>query len=276
MAENEPQESCITRIKKWFIAFYKAPCFWPKIIPLLILIVLAAFGLYQIVTSAFHYFNEPLSYFDPERLGQLGDFLGGTLNPIFGFATVCLLLWSVFIQKRELKESVATLKSQVKLSTNEYNRKQLDELFNRKTQEYINLRNLSFTPIIIIKATDSEENKEYLFSTIEELIASERVRSPTLGSFTPNNMKDIIEPSVISHELIQRRNTFLYFKEITKEIINIQIELLKITNIHSIKDHIKNQASEKARDAGRIHILDQMDVLDIIKNIQKNHAEDSS
>lgn len=31
---------------------------------------------------------------DAERLGQLGDFLGGTLNPLLGFCTVMLLLWT--------------------------------------------------------------------------------------------------------------------------------------------------------------------------------------
>src|SRR5688572_30704151 len=102
MTENETPESCTTKAKNFWNDFYAAPCFWLKIISLTVLLGLAVFGLYKIVASAFHYFNEPLSYFDPERLGQLGDFLGGTLNPIFGFATVCLLLWSVFIQKKEL------------------------------------------------------------------------------------------------------------------------------------------------------------------------------
>ena len=34
---------------------------------------------------------------------QFGDYLGGILNPILGFATVTLLVWSIQIQLRELK-----------------------------------------------------------------------------------------------------------------------------------------------------------------------------
>ncbi|WP_331350972.1 hypothetical protein [Cellvibrio sp. UBA7671] len=138
MTENKPQDSCVTKIKKWGINFYTAPCFWLKTIPLSVLFGLAAIGLYQIVTSAFHYFSTPLSYFDPERLGQLGDFLGGTLNPIFGFVTVCLLLWSVFIQRKELSltrkeltKSATALNNQVRLATDEYNRKQINESLSK-------------------------------------------------------------------------------------------------------------------------------------------------
>lgn len=38
-------------------------------------------------------------------LGTLGDLLGGTLNPILSFATICLLVWSIQIQISELKET---------------------------------------------------------------------------------------------------------------------------------------------------------------------------
>lgn len=156
MTENEHQESCTTRIKIWCKAFYKAPCFWLKIISLLIIIGLAVFGLYQIITSALHYFGKPLSHFDPERLGQLGDFLGGTLNPIFGFATVCLLLWSVFIQrkellltKEELKRSAAALENQFNLATDEYNRKSLEAEIIENNNKYIQLLDTNFNAILV-------------------------------------------------------------------------------------------------------------------------------
>lgn len=140
MTENKPQKSCTTCMKEWCLTFYSAPCFWLKTISLTIIICLATFGLYQIVTSALHYFQEPLSYFDPERLGQLGDFLGGTLNPIFGFATVCLLLWSVFIQRKELlltrfelAKSSNALNGQLQQAHKESTRHQLGQLLE---QEY--------------------------------------------------------------------------------------------------------------------------------------------
>lgn len=38
-------------------------------------------------------------------LGTLGDLLGGALNPILSFATICLLVWSIQIQIKELQEA---------------------------------------------------------------------------------------------------------------------------------------------------------------------------
>ncbi|WNL28149.1 putative phage abortive infection protein [Arcobacter cryaerophilus gv. pseudocryaerophilus] len=40
-----------------------------------------------------------------ESLGQFGDFLGGTLNPIFAFLSYCLLLITIKIQNKSLKTS---------------------------------------------------------------------------------------------------------------------------------------------------------------------------
>lgn len=38
-------------------------------------------------------------------LGTLGDLLGGVLNPILSFITICLLIWSIQIQIDELRET---------------------------------------------------------------------------------------------------------------------------------------------------------------------------
>lgn len=48
---------------------------------------------------------------DQERLGQLGDFLGGVLNPAFGFLTVTLLIFTSFIQRKELHNSEKLVQS---------------------------------------------------------------------------------------------------------------------------------------------------------------------
>jgi uncharacterized membrane protein len=75
--------------------------------PLLILVGLAVFGLYQIVISALIYFSKPFSHADPERLGQLGDFLGGTLNPIFWICNSVSFVVVQFYAKKALpKKSI--------------------------------------------------------------------------------------------------------------------------------------------------------------------------
>jgi len=53
------------------------------------------------------------------RLAQFGDFVGGTLNPLLGFFTVGLLIWSIQIQMKELKatrEELAATKVETELS----------------------------------------------------------------------------------------------------------------------------------------------------------------
>lgn len=54
-----------------------------------------------------------------ETFAQFGDFIGGTLNPILGFATVALLIWSIRLQMKELRltrEELAATKEEAKKS----------------------------------------------------------------------------------------------------------------------------------------------------------------
>jgi hypothetical protein len=45
-----------------------------------------------------------------EKLGPVGDFFGGTVNPILTFISICLLLWSIKIQRDELREARIEMK----------------------------------------------------------------------------------------------------------------------------------------------------------------------
>ncbi|WP_299810339.1 hypothetical protein [uncultured Shewanella sp.] len=63
----------------------------------------------------FYNFHGPLG--TQETLAQFGDFIGGTLNPFLGFATIFLLIWSINVQVKELKEArIAAEKSSNALS----------------------------------------------------------------------------------------------------------------------------------------------------------------
>lgn len=155
--------------------------------------ILAICALYFIYVSVATHFSPPLQpMFDQERLGQLGDFLGGTLNPIFGFTTVCLLLWSVFIQRKELsltrdelKKSAAALTDQVKLATDEYNRKQLDAFLDSLERNYQNLVQEKKLPTYI--TTDTHPIK---VDSVEKLISG--LQKYPLARINPS-IKDIIE-----------------------------------------------------------------------------------
>ena len=59
---------------------------------------------------------------DPASWGQLGDYLGGVLNPVFGFLSVFALLVALVLQTRELKlsrESLVLSRDELKLSREE-------------------------------------------------------------------------------------------------------------------------------------------------------------
>lgn len=78
----------------------------------LVLILGTAFAasLIAIITYAVVFFHEPVDANAP-AWGQLGDFFGGVLNPVFGFLSVMALLVALVLQSRELKESSVELKN---------------------------------------------------------------------------------------------------------------------------------------------------------------------
>ncbi|HWV16042.1 MAG TPA: hypothetical protein VN030_11495 [Cellvibrio sp.] len=69
--------------------------------------------------------------------GQFGDAIGGVLNPILSFITVCLLVWSIRVQlyelsetREEIRKSAEALKEQANINKSEYDRKQLEDSCN--------------------------------------------------------------------------------------------------------------------------------------------------
>lgn len=190
--------------------------------------ILAICALCFISVSVATHFSPPLQpMFDQERLGQLGDFLGGTLNPIFGFATVCLLLWSVFIQRKELsltrdemKKSATALENQVKLAKDEYNRKQLDSYLQILEKNYENFITKTFKTSQKILM---EEHGLESIKSIEELINH---ISNSKNKIVPSN-KNLIDPQ-----------TKAILRSITDEIYRTLEELNSITHSETIKNSI--------------------------------------
>lgn len=207
--------------------------------------ILAICALCFIFISITTYFAPPLQpMFDQERLGQLGDFLGGTLNPIFGFATVCLLLWSVYIQRkelsltrRELKKSARALKKQVELATDEYNRKQIDESLTKLygTLEELYKHNLS-------KPEEFEyfsgyEKKTNSFMSLKA--ASQH--TPELKEFASlkiNSAREIIDAyqDVNLFDIKTLPNLLAAIDMILDNISFLLQEMMQLTKIESIKN----------------------------------------
>jgi hypothetical protein len=51
---------------------------------------------------------------DHEKWGQFGDYLGGVLNPFFGFFGFICLLYTIKLQKQELKQTTKELAKSAK------------------------------------------------------------------------------------------------------------------------------------------------------------------
>ncbi|UUA74611.1 hypothetical protein [Cellvibrio sp. QJXJ] len=190
--------------------------------------ILAICALCFICVNVATHFSPPLQpMFDQERLGQLGDFLGGTLNPIFGFATVCLLLWSVFIQRKELsltkyelKRSAIALENQVKLATDEYNRKQLDAYFQLLEQSY---------EIFI---------SEKLINTQNNLIERNGIGSPKSIKELIDYLTNSKNETALSITEVMTNETKLKLSSITNEIYKTLEELESISRSDAIKSYL--------------------------------------
>ena len=80
-----------------------------SIVPLLsILLFAGAAGMVMAIFAYRWQFNGPASA-DPAVWGQFGDFLGGTLNPVFAYLSFTALVITLALQTRQLSLSVQQL-----------------------------------------------------------------------------------------------------------------------------------------------------------------------
>lgn len=109
--------------------------FWEKH-PYRVIFILVGFALLTMILA---YVNGPRTQEDvlggPTQFGQFGDYLGGILNPIFGFITVCLLLEARKVNDRQ----AADTKAELKLTRDEYNRQQLENALEALLAKHIEL-----------------------------------------------------------------------------------------------------------------------------------------
>ena len=75
---------------------------------------------YCVLDTYINQFDDGTHSTKPETWGQFGDFIGGTLNPVIGLATLLMLAINVLLQRKQLKhaqdESKATQRSAAKQS----------------------------------------------------------------------------------------------------------------------------------------------------------------
>jgi hypothetical protein len=127
-----------------------------------------------IALICFYFLNFYDSALTQESTAQFGDYFGGVLNPILGFATVALLVWSIQIQLRELKltrtemeENTKANKEQAK-ELNEQNillREQRDietsRLAKKELNELLNEQQKRVEDVLHIPIGFKSTNQEY-------------------------------------------------------------------------------------------------------------------
>jgi hypothetical protein len=131
--------------------------------------VLAVAVLAAVVVGGFYvvFFREAPVSGDPASWGQLGDYLGGVLNPVFGFLSVFALLVALVLQTRELKLSRESLKlsqEELRLSREE----------QAKAAEALGLQNRA------IQKQSFEQTFFAMLGLLEEVVSGYVMRIPNL------------------------------------------------------------------------------------------------
>ncbi len=242
-------------------------------IAIAILAICAACFIFINITT---YFAPPLQpMFDQERLGQLGDFLGGTLNPIFGFATVCLLLWSVFIQRRELsltrdelKKSSEALSGQLTQNRDESARLQLTELLLRELNQHEKLFNETFG--------ESEDDKtsglyriygHKSLAEIAEYATTDEIAETLHDAYINHDPSRAVETpqeefmSIIWLRIFNVSNTL-------ERIINISEDLLKVCHVAQIKKYWFGRIHEVVMNSRQAGVMDIENEKELISRLQ--------
>lgn len=239
--------------------------------------ILAICALCFIFISITTYFAPPLQpMFDQERLGQLGDFLGGTLNPIFGFATVCLLLWSVFIQRQELsltrdelKKSADALNKQVQLGSNEYNRKQLDTAIDQLYELLDRLYSTqSISPSEYTYKWNGIDQKNIITRLVDvSSLNGELLEGALLHiSYTRENIDKYQDINLEDTKTLSRMLATIDM--ILDHLSKLIKELIQITNLDSLKNYRFIEFQKEVEKLRKINVISNEKAIELLTTIK--------
>ncbi len=136
-----------------------------------IIVVIVFFAILVIIKVKDFYFEQQdlcLISQEVESLGQMGDFFGGTLNPILAFLSFCLLLITIKLQSKELKNSTEELAKSSQALKEQSKSLQLQN-FENTFFNMINLHNQIVKNISLVKLSKARmdiDNGNYPVYTI--------------------------------------------------------------------------------------------------------------
>lgn len=213
---------------------------------------------------AFYFLNFHGGIGDKGDFGAFGDYFGGVLNPILGFATVGLLVWSLKYQMDELalsrqelaltRQELAETKEETALS-----RKAMEEQVNHIKNE-ARLNELTRLLDLSNKKYEAIINVKFPITSYPESPYSNKQFNETYGSLInyafinlhPNHKTHIINQAINNLSLKQ------HLDKLRREAILIADLALKYYSI--------NESTEFAR----AYLFDSFDMLKAVERIYPN------
>ena len=201
--------------------------------PYIVILVILGIAL-AVMIRLYHLGEGTLSteFGGPDAFGQFGDYVGGLLNPIFGFLTVCLLI-----------AAGRDTKHQVQLSKQEYNRKQLEDAVQRASAMHEIILGTTLSAGLYHALLDKRYFSLREFLTIDSRFGYRSSR------FLGSDWKTREFP--YDERLVYQR-----LEESVFRIVYLTCDLLKLTHVNSLKDHWMFEAGERIDECFLVGIID--------------------
>ncbi|MCU8035046.1 MULTISPECIES: hypothetical protein [unclassified Shewanella] len=210
---------------------------------------------------AFYFLNFRGGIGDKGDFGAFGDYFGGVLNPILGFATVSLLVWSLKYQMDELalsrqelaltRQELAETKEETALS-----RKAMEEQVNHikneaKLNELTRLLDLSQKKYEVIIG------QPFPVKSVQTSPQSTQMLNDTYHSFLNNTLLHVDPHYYPKFALAVTKN-----EDVTSHLNRLRRETILISDL-ALKYYSINESEEFAR----AYMFDSYDMLQIISRI---------
>jgi hypothetical protein len=222
MREKIKQNSYLRKIKILILKYVRKIFKTPKI--LLAILGILGFGFYVGVMASYASYNP--KNVNSEFLGQVGDFFGGFLNPLFAFLSFVALLITIAIQSEELEMTRKELAKSAKAQ------KQSSEIFRQQRFE-----NTFFSLLDTINSTISIFNKE------KEVIYNKCKNDDSY--LTADRDRDVnikfSKVSILIYQLLKLINNYEVSQEAKKQYSNILRACIKDDLLRLLAEHCKNK-----------------------------------
>lgn len=224
-----------------------------------LIVVIVFFAILVIMKVKDFYFEQQdlcLISQEIESLGQMGDFFGGTLNPILAFLSFCLLLITIKLQSKELKNSTEELAKSSQALKEQSKSLQLQN-FENTFFNMINLHNEIIKNISLeLKEKhlniDYDQRETYYYSILNKKVNLIEDK-PYYGKNAISRLFEILDIHIKNN--IEKRTIFKLYNEFHIEYDNILshyfrniYQILKFVNKQEIlKDENKDKEFENQK-----------------------------